>query len=250
MDRFFYFPDHEYFLSYVNRRQGYTPVTDLPRQYDFTALNRIHKWWRASIMSDLYSSGLLSNSYWSYNTTITAGDRPEDNPISIHLVKDWPNRLDTFLANGPYYCDGPNADAHNDHRQINTNLYLNSYCHISIETLFDVDQSGGAFITEKTYKCIKFGQPFVIAGPVGSLRSLRAAGYHVFDHVIDNSYDLIEDNTERWSAVKNAIAKIKNQDLHSWYLKCIPDLEHNQQLFLRSSRPSIERLVKRLSYRP
>jgi len=250
VDRFCYFPDHEYFLSYVNRRQGYTPVTDLPRQYDFTALNRIHKWWRASIMSDLYTSGLLSNSYWSYNTTITDGDQPEDNPISVHSVADWPARLASFLAGGPYYCDGPNADAHNDHRQINSDLYLNSYCHISIETLFDVDQSGGAFITEKTYKCIKFGQPFVVAGPVGSLRALRAAGYRVFDHAIDNSYDLIEDNTQRWFAVKNAVAKIKNQDLHSWYLKCIPDLEHNQQLFLKSSRPSIERLVNRLNYRP
>jgi hypothetical protein len=250
VDRFYYFPDHEHFLLYVNRRQGYTPVTDLPRPYNFTALNRIHKWWRGSIMSDLHADGLLTNSQWSYNTTVTDGDRPEDNPISIHSVAGWSEKLDQFLNNGPYYCDGPNEVAHNDHRQINTDLYLKSYCHIVIETLFDVDQSGGAFLTEKTYKCLKFGQPFVIAGAVGSLQALRDAGYRVFDSLIDNSYDTIVDNTQRWLAVKNTIAKIKSQDMHSWYLKCMPDLEHNQQLYIQRTKPTLERLIERLSYRP
>jgi hypothetical protein len=246
----YYFPDHEYFLSYVNRRQGYTPVTDIPRRYDFTALNRIHKWWRGSIMSDLHADGILSNSLWSYNTDCTIDDQEEDNPISIRSNPAWVEKLRSFLANGPYYCDGPDSDAHNDHRMINTDLYLNSYCHISIETLFDVDQSGGAFITEKTYKCIKFGQPFVVAGAVGSLAALRSAGYRTFDSVIDNSYDTIVDNTQRWFAVKQTLQQIKQQDLHQWYLKCMPDLLHNQQLFMQRSRPSLARLIERLSYTP
>jgi hypothetical protein len=201
-------------------------------------------------MSDLHADGLLSNSQWSYNTTITDGDRPEDNPISVNSVPGWPMRLNNFLEGGPYYCDGSNEAAHNDHRWINTDLYLNSYCHIVIETLFDVDQSGGAFLTEKTYKCLKFGQPFVMAGAVGSLQALRDAGYRVFDGSIDNSYDTIVDNTQRWLAVKNTIAKIKSQDMHSWYLKCMPDLEHNQQLYIQRTKPTLERLIQRLNYRP
>jgi hypothetical protein len=250
VDRFYYFPDHEHFLLYVNRRQDHTPVTDLPRLYDFTALNRIHKWWRGSIMSDLHADGLLSNSQWSYNTTVTGEDCPKDNPISIHSIAGWSEKLDQFLSNGPYYCDGPNEVAHNDHRWINTELYLNSYCDIVIETLFDVDQSGGAFLTEKTYKCLKFGQPFVIVGAVGSLQALRDAGYCVFDGLIDNSYDTIVDNTQRWLAVKNTIAKIKSQDMHSWYLKCIPNLEHNQQLYIQRTKPTLERLIQHLNYKP
>jgi hypothetical protein len=249
VDRFYYFPDHEHFLLYINRHQGYTPVTDLPRSYDFTALNRVHKWWRGSIMSDMYFDELLTNSLWSYNTAVTDGDRPEDNPISIRTVLDWSTKLDQFLSGGPYYCDGPNEVAHNDHRKINTDLYLNSYCHIVIETLFDVDQSGGAFLTEKTYKCLKFGQPFVIAGAVGSLQTLRDAGYRVFDGLIDNSYDTVVDNTQRWFAIKKAIAKIKSQNIHSWYLKCMPDLIHNQQLYIQRNKPTLERLISRLSYK-
>jgi hypothetical protein len=249
LDQFYYFPDHEHFLLYVNRRQGHTPVTDLPRTYEFTALNRIHKWWRGSIMSDLHADKLLTNSLWSYNTTVTDGDQPNDNPISIHRVPGWSKKLDAFLSNGPYYCDGPNEAAHNDHRSINTDLYLNSYCHISIETLFDVDQSGGAFLTEKTYKCLKFGQPFVVVGAVGSLQALRDAGYRVFDGLIDNRYDTIVDNTQRWFAVKDAIAQIKHQNMHSWYLKCMPDLIHNQQLYIQRTKPTLERLISYLNYK-
>jgi hypothetical protein len=83
---------------------------------------------------------------------------------------------------------------------------------------------------------------------VGSLAALRSAGYRTFDSVIDNSYDTIVDNTRRWFAAKKTLRQIKQQDLHQWYLKCLPDLVHNQQLFIQHSRPSLERLIERISY--
>lgn len=248
LERVHYFPDHDHFLRYINRRQGFTPATDLPRQYNFTALNRIHKWWRASCMSDLQYHNILDQSLWSYNTDCTIDDKIEDNPICVD--SQWCSKMSKFLDSGPYFCDGPNETAHNDHRLINSSLYTNSYCHIVLETLFDVDQSGGAFITEKTYKCIKFGQPFVIAGGPGSLQALRDSGYRTFDHAIDNGYDTIEDNTQRWFAIRNALEKIKQQDLHSWYLKCLPDLEYNQTVFNQRSSINLDRLADRLNYRP
>jgi hypothetical protein len=67
-------------------------------------------------------------------------------------------------------------------------------------------------------------------------------------HSID--YDTIVDNTQRWFAVKDTIAKIKNQDMHSWYLKCIPDLIHNQQLYTQRTKPTLDRLIDCLSYKP
>lgn len=248
-DRFsrtFYFPDHEIFFKYVNRRQAFTDINKNPRSYKFTALNRSHKWWRATIMSDLHRHGLLQDSIWSYNTTITVNDSEENNPISILADPKWLASMRKFVANGPYFCDGPEDDKHNDHRHVNTSLYLDSYCHIVIETLFDVDQSRGAFLTEKTYKCIKFGQPFVIVGAAGSLQALRDAGYRVFDHAIDNGYDLIEDNTERWFAVKETIKKISSGDMHQWYLSCTNDLEHNQKLYQQKIQPSLNRLIQKL----
>lgn len=247
---FWYFNDHEYFLSYINRQQCAVPASDAPRQHEFTALNRIHKWWRAAIMSDLHHGGVLSRSLWSYNTALTEDDRPEDNPIRMDCISNWCDIMKDFLSNGPYVCDSGDAAAHNDHRQVNTDLYTQSYCHLVLETLFDVDQSGGAFLTEKTWKCMKFGQPFVIIGPVGSLDILRRSGYRVFDHAIDNSYDTIEDNTQRYLAARNSIAKIQQQDMHAWYLRCLDDVRHNQWQFATKANGTLDRLVRKLTEHP
>jgi hypothetical protein len=45
------------------------------------------------------------------------------------------------------------------------------------ETHFDADQSGGAFLTEKTFKPIKHGQLFFIAGLLAVYKVLRDQGY-------------------------------------------------------------------------
>ena len=46
--------------------------------------------------------------------------------------------------------------------------YANAYCNIVMETHFDADGSTGTFLTEKTYKPIKHGQLFFVAGPAGT----------------------------------------------------------------------------------
>jgi hypothetical protein len=243
----YYFNDHEYFLSYINRGQVAQPADRCARPYEFTALNRIHKWWRAAVMSDLHHEGLLNCSQWSYNTALTEDDRPEDNPIELHVRDDWTDLVQNFIAKGPYICDTADAVAHNDHRYVNACLYTQSYCHLILETLFDVDQSGGTFLTEKTWKCMKFGQPFVIIGPVGSLDILRRSGYRVFDHAVDNSYDEIVDNTKRYLAVRKTIAEIKQQDMHQWYLQCLDDVQHNQWQFTTKATGTLDHLVLKLT---
>lgn len=246
LENFWYFSDHESFFKYVNRRQAPPPITADAKNYKFTAINRSHKWWRAACMSQLKSTSVLDQSLWSYNTNCLVGDRPKDNPISIDECEY--QLMNKFVNQGPYFCDSDDADAHNDHRQVAEHLYTHSYCHLVLETLFDADQSNGSFITEKTYKCIKFGQPFVIIGPANSLSALRQDGYRVFDHVIDNSYDCINDNNLRWAAVKQTIADINsNKNLHQWYVQCIPDLIHNQNLFMKRCTPALQRLVQQLT---
>ena len=129
---------------------------------------------------------------------------------------------------------------------ITTAHYTDSYCNIVLETHFDADQSGGAFLTEKTFKAIKHGQPFVVVGCAGSLAALRKLGYRTFDHAIDNSYDAVIDNTQRWTAIKAAIIKLKSQDLHAWFESCRNDIEHNQQLFCSTKADRLNTLLERL----
>jgi predicted XRE-type DNA-binding protein len=52
-------------------------------------------------------------------------------------------------------------------------------------------------LTEKTFKPIAMGMPFILNAPAGSLAYLKSYGFKTFDSVWDESYDLVEDPAER-----------------------------------------------------
>lgn len=246
LDQCTYFPDHEYFFRWINRHQHPDVPSIKTRPYVFTALNRLHKSWRAHVMADLYDQGLLADSLWSYNHDVTMHDANEEHPLDLGAIDDWQAITKKFLDNGPYYCDNNDSDLQNDHRQVNTMLYSDSYCHIVLETLMDADGSSGAFLTEKTYKCIKFGQPFVIVGTPGSLGQLRQAGYRTFDSVIDPTYDEISDASTRYLEIRRVLSDIRQQDPLDFFQKCLPDILHNQDVFLNHKSSGLDRLLDRM----
>lgn len=244
-----YFSDHDYFFRYVNRRQSQALPPVLTPSCDFTVLVRTHKWWRATVMGDMWRRGLLENAIWSYQTACVSDDDPNDNPVKLHDMT-WSRDFENFQRLLPRYYDTADEHQQNDHRIVNIDLYHQSRCHVVIETMFDVDQSGGAFVTEKTYKCIKFGQPFVLVGGAGSLDALRRQGYRVFDDVIDNSYDTIQDANQRWQAILDLLYTIKQMPAQQWWDRCRNDVLHNQHQFLNKADAGLERLVDRLMNRP
>lgn len=245
IENFVYFCDHE--LLYYNRNKKDEKILknsgSLMRT--FTALSRTHQWWRAAALADLHRRSLLDNSYWSYNPEITVGNCIEDCPIEIDTlnIREY---LTEFMANGPYRADTLTAADHNNHTLTVEEHYRNAYCNIVIETLFDADGSGGAFLSEKTFKPIKHGQAFVVAGCAGTLQVLRDLGYRVFDSVIDNRYDLIEDNTARWIALRDLIESIKHGNLELFRIKCQADVEHNRSLFLATKADRLNMLLRKI----
>ena len=96
-------------------------------------------------------------------------------------------------------------------------------------------------------KPIRYGQPFIIVGPAGSLELLRNLGYRVFDHIIDNHYDTIKDNTQRWLAIVRTLSEIAAADIEQFRDRCCADVLHNQQLFLRSKRDRLNMLFTQLN---
>jgi hypothetical protein len=247
LKNFVWFPDHELLYWHRNREVPASAIHFAPRPYRFTILNRTHKWWRATVMADLQRAGVLEHSLWSYNTEVDIGDDPADNPIEIDRL-GLKTAVRQFMRKGPYVCDTMSSEQHNDHHLHVPEHYTKSYCHVIMETHFDADQSGGAFLTEKTFKSIKHGQPFVIVGAAGSLQALRELGYRTFDHVIDNSYDSEPDNTLRWKKVLSAIQNIQEQDPEIWFSRCLDDIYHNQQHFMQSKKHRLNTLYDKLLY--
>lgn len=245
LQNFVWFPDHELLYWHRNQHVPSESVHFAPRPRRFTILNRTHKWWRATVMVDLHRSGILEHSQWSYNTNLDIGEDPNENPIEVDVL-NLRDSLDHFMKQGPYKCDSLTQEQHNDHHLHIPEHYTNSYCHLVMETHFDADQSKGAFLTEKTFKPIKHGQPFVIVGAPGSLQALRDLGYRTFDHVIDNSYDTELDNTRRWQKIRQTLLDIQAQDPDQWFSKCLDDIYHNQQHFNQSKLPRLNTLYDKL----
>jgi hypothetical protein len=250
IDGFVYFADHElwYWRNSVRWNGQMQPgcnYHEQPRTRQLTSLSRVHKWWRATIQSEMHRRGWLDHSYWSYNT-VDIGDQYLDNPIETYELDGLESYLKQFVAGAPYTCDILTAQDHNSHWKYVPEHFENSYCNIVLETLYDAEQSNGAFITEKTFKPIRHAQPFVIFGTAGSLDTLRKLGYRTFDHAIDNSYDLEINNTKRFIKTISAIEQILSQDLHSWYIKCRADIEHNQALFVASKHDRLSALQQKL----
>jgi hypothetical protein len=239
---FVYFAEFELWYYQRNNELPALPIHSAVRKQDFTVLNRLHKSWRATVMADLQRNGVLDNSYWSYCQT---GELDSDNPIEIDSILGLRLAVQQFLKQAPYECDDLDQTQRNNHSSLDPKYHINSYCNIVMETHFDADQSGGTFLTEKTFKPIKHGQMFFVAGPAGSLQALRDLGYRTFDSVLDNTYDLVTNNTQRWLRLRAAIQQAKHQ-LNIRFDACRKDIEHNQQLFLASKTQRLNTLIGKI----
>lgn len=240
---FVYFADFELWYHQRNIGSPALKIHSEPREREFTVLNRLHKSWRATAMADLQRNNLLKSSYWSYCET---GSLDVDNPIEIDSISGLRADTDRFLQHAPYTSDILDQTQRNNHSLLEPKYYTNSYCSIVMETHFDADQSGGTFLTEKTFKPIKHGQMFFVAGPAGSLQALRDLGYRTFDNVFDNVYDRITNNTQRWQRIVAAVKQAQYR-LADRFESARADIEHNQQLFQSSKANRLNTLIKEIN---
>lgn len=240
---FVYFTDFELWYYQRNSNVPAATIHNNQRRCEFTILNRLHKSWRAAAMSDLHHQGVLNSSYWSYCESGEFLD--EECPIEIDRIVGLRANITEFLKAAPYFSDTLTNDERNNHSVLEPKYHTDSYCNIVMETHFDADQSGGTFLTEKTFKPIKHGQMFFIAGPAGSLQLLRDLGYRVFDSVLDNRYDLENDHTQRWIYLTRSIQSARAR-LPELFEQCLDDITHNQQLFCAKKTNRLNTLLTQL----
>jgi hypothetical protein len=89
-------------------------------------------------------------------------------------------------------------------------------------------------LTEKTFKPIAMGMPFVLSAPAGSLAYLRQYGFKTFDTIWDEHYDTVTDDTIRIAMLTRLLKKLdqqSEQEKNKMFKKCIPIIEHNWNHF-------------------
>ena len=96
-----------------------------------------------------------------------------------------------------------------------------------------------SYMTEKTVKPIMGKRLFIIFSGVNFLKNLQSLGFKTFDGIINESYDQILDNEERWTAAWQQVEWLCNQDQQEIYEKIKPICEYNFNLMMETDWISI-----------
>jgi len=113
----------------------------------------------------------------------------------------------------------------------NVQHYQQCAIDVVMETLFDDSR---LHLTEKILRPIACGKPFILAGTWGSLAYLRSYGFQTFGHLIDESYDTVQDPVRRLQAIARAmrdIARMPAARRQKLYRAMQTVADYNQQHF-------------------
>lgn len=202
------FPPRENILAYKPERL----YINLNRQ------TRIH---RCLLMDRLIENNLLEH---GYNTWGNLGNYFEEYKTKIN-----PNTK----------IDQVNYDVLdvNDFKNVNPNYFVpvkqctRSFLFLNTETNIDSDQ---LFFSEKVYKPIGIGMPFITLGNPGTLKDLQDRGFITFSDWFDESYDNNLNLNKRVNIIIENIkkyAKYSSKDLKKIRLEMNEVLDHNLKLY-------------------
>jgi hypothetical protein len=128
---------------------------------------------------------------------------------------------------------------------VNYRIYRDSWFSIVTETIFDYPHT---FRTEKIWKPMLMGHPFVVAANRGYLRDLRSAGFRTFDTLVDEHYDLIDRPDVRIGRIADSVEWLCSGSNAAEFWAASRDIcKHNQQLLVeynqreRSALPGVLR---------
>ena len=106
--------------------------------------------------------------------------------------------------------------------------YIDTYFSVITETV--CAESAVSFRTEKIAKPLAMGHPFVVASTPGFYRDLKSLGFRTFGHVIDETFDKIQNNQDRLSRITTIVRDLCNQDLSAFIAATQEVCKYNQQL--------------------
>lgn len=165
----FYYTNH-----WVHHRAEHFPMIGFEKDHKtFISLNRVAREHRVKLLSVMLDMGLRDAGYISWADTYGA-------------YAQWQEDATNVMSYTYDILDVPNVTEDNPTGKIPVEFCKKSFLWVVTETHIDNDVM---FISEKTYKPIRVGMPFVVLGNPGTLEVLRSFGFKTFSKWIDESYD-------------------------------------------------------------
>jgi hypothetical protein len=146
------------------------------------------------IKHNIFNRGLISLSELVYKT-------PEDANVE---------HVDFLKNNAPFVISEGCDLFFNMCCNITKEDYEKTFISMVTETLVD---EGTLFISEKIWKPIMVGHPFIIYGNQFTLKYLKSLGYKTFDKWIDESYDEIYDRVHRAQKIVSELKKFNDKTI-------------------------------------
>jgi len=122
--------------------------------------------------------------------------------------------------------------------------YIDTYFSLVTETVFDYPYS---FRTEKIWKPIAMGHPWIAATSCGYYRDIRNLGFRTFGHLIDESFDLLDNDQDRMERIEQVVADLCQQDLVRFLGAAEEVCKYNQQHLIDTRQQEIQNFPNRLS---
>jgi hypothetical protein len=156
----------------------------------FNSLNRAHRNHRTEhlyFLAEHKLTGIVSGGAWFATHPI---DPPTYQTVEYNHYKT------VLTANYPKTVDV--KDLINQVPNLINNLEIYERSQLTVVTESHFNQTSGLFITEKTFRPLLVGHPFMILGQKGTLKKLRSWGFITDFDGIDQSYDNVVDDCERF----------------------------------------------------
>jgi len=199
-----YFYLHTY-TTLKNEIKDITINNTITPNKNFLCLNRRMYYHKYQIIEELFNRGLLDDTRFSW-----VDNKNIKNLSNKNLVKHLNINVNDFkaiqLEDDVMY--GSELSKHEEYLYtINPNWYYKSKVNIITETNFNQSE---IHITEKTWKAIYLGVPFVISASKGHLKTLRDMGFKTFNSVINEDYDDISGGSNKIKRIIDSAIELSN----------------------------------------
>jgi len=226
--------------------------------YDFISYNRIisdDRSYRIYFVAKLKEYNLLNSGLVSFGVSTNLQEaiwqdeiNNNNTKLSIHarsFIEQNLKDVTKLIIDQPYISGSASADIP---RSLPGWFYpskqpptVDAFWHIVTETVFYYDK---LHLTEKIFKPIVSKQPFMLLASPGNLAYLKSYGFKTFDGIIDESYDLIEDNDQRVEAVVRQLAwycSLSAEEKRAVIAAVAPIVEYNFHHFYGEFKHTITR---------
>ena len=234
-----FYPWFEAALQSQIKASGITTVPRDPllkKQYKFLSLNKRPRPQRFLLTAWLEHLQLAHHGYISWPLTHSRTlDELTTNPLYSCGLKSFPAMERHVRGTDKIIGCYPDSDEYLGTDWLSSAPLYNDVDFEIINETHHQNIGDQVFLTEKTFRAIYMGVPFVICGNPGSLELLRMLGYKTFPSVFDEEYDKIMSPV---LAINHVVMEVRRHAIANLPLsgfahdEILQATNHNQQLFL------------------